>query len=160
VPTRSGEADDAAQANLGEALHRVLEWASAAGQTQPLSVLVASSGQAFGLDAAARERLAAAADAILQSPDCRPFFDPARLRWAGNEVAIDAGGEERRIDRLVLLDDGAWWVLDYKLGATPEREPAYIEQMRSYVAAVQNLQPGEPVKAALISGTGRFIPVS
>jgi ATP-dependent helicase/nuclease subunit A len=75
-------------------------------------------------------------------------------------VAINAGGEERRIDRLVLLDDGAWWVLDYKLGATPEREPAYIEQMRSYVAAVQNLQPGEPVKAALISGTGRFIPVS
>jgi ATP-dependent helicase/nuclease subunit A len=60
----------------------------------------------------------------------------------------------------VLLDDGAWWVLDYKLGGTPEREPAYIEQMRSYVAAVQNLQPGEPVKAALISGTGRFIPVS
>jgi ATP-dependent helicase/nuclease subunit A len=160
VPTRAGEADDVAQANLGEALHRVLEWASAAGQTQPLSVLVASSGQAFGLDAAARERLAAAADAILQSPDCRPFFDPARLRWAGNEVAINAGGEERRIDRLVLLDDGAWWVLDYKLGATPEREPAYIEQMRSYVAAVQNLQPGEPVKAALISGTGRFIPVS
>ncbi|MDR7295209.1 ATP-dependent helicase/nuclease subunit A [Pelomonas aquatica] len=160
VQPRYGAADDAANANVGEALHRVLEWASAAGQTQPLAVLVAASGQAFGLDAAARERLASAADAILHSPDCRLFFDPARLRWAGNEVAINAAGEDRRIDRLVQLDDGTWWVLDYKLGASPEREPTYIEQMRSYVAAVQNLQPGEPVKAALISGTGRFISVS
>jgi len=159
VPAASGEARDAANANLGEALHRVLEWASAAGQTQPLPALVAASGQAFGLDAASRERLATAAAAILQSPDCRPFFDPARLRWAGNEVAINAAGDDRRIDRLVQLDDGSWWVLDYKLGATPEREPAYIEQMRSYVAAVRALQPGETVRAALISGTGRFVPV-
>jgi ATP-dependent helicase/nuclease subunit A len=160
VSPREGEAADAAQANLGEALHRVLEWASAASQTQPLALLVAASGQAFGLDAAARERLATAAEAILQSPDCRPFFDPARLRWAGNEVAINASGEDRRIDRLVQLDDGVWWVLDYKLGATPEREPAYLEQMRAYVAAIQKLQPAEPVRAALISGTGRLIFVS
>jgi ATP-dependent helicase/nuclease subunit A len=137
----------------------VLEWASAAGQALPLDVLVASSGQAFALDAPARLRLAAAAEAILQSPDCRPFFDPARLRWAGNEVAINASGEDRRIDRLVQLDDGVWWVLDYKLGATPEHEPAYIEQMRGYVAAIQKLQPGEPVRAALISGTGRLVSV-
>lgn len=157
---KGGAADDAAQANLGEALHRVLEWASAASQTQSLALLVAASSQAFGLDAAARERLAAAAEAILQSPDCRPFFDPARLRWAGNEVAINAAGDERRIDRLVQMDDGVWWVLDYKLGATPEREPAYIEQMRGYVAAIQELQPGEPVRAALISGTGRLVFVS
>lgn len=155
-----GEARDAAQANLGEALHRVLEWASAGGRTQPLDALVASAGQAFALDAANRQRLAAAADAILQSDECRPFFDPAQLRWAGNEVGINAAGDDRRIDRLVQRDDGTWWVLDYKLGATPEREPAYIEQMRSYVAAVQALQPGEPVRAALISGTGRFVPVS
>jgi len=160
APAKQGAADDATQANLGEALHRVLEWASAASQAQPLALLVAASGQAFGLDAAARERLATAAEAILQSPDCHPFFDSARLRWAGNEVAINATGEDRRIDRLVQLDDGVWWVLDYKLGATPEREPAYIEQMRSYVAAIQKLQPGEPVRAALISGTGRLVFVS
>ncbi|PTT85789.1 hypothetical protein DBR42_14160, partial [Pelomonas sp. HMWF004] len=92
-------------------------------------------------------------------PECQPFFDPARLRWAGNEVAINAAGDDRRIDRLVQRDDGVWWVLDYKLGATPEQEPAYLAQMRSYVAAVQSLQPGEPVRAALISGSGRFIPV-
>jgi ATP-dependent helicase/nuclease subunit A len=159
APARDGTARDERLARVGEALHRVLEWASAPGQTQPLAVLMASASQAFGLDAKARERLAEAAQAILGSPACQPFFDPARLRWAGNEVAVGQGGEDQRIDRLVQLDDGCWWVLDYKLGATPEREPAYLAQMQGYVAAVQALQPGEPVKAALISGTGRLVPV-
>jgi ATP-dependent helicase/nuclease subunit A len=144
---------------VGEALHRVLEWASAPDQAQPLEVLLAASAQAFGLDARAREQHERAARAILGSADCRPFFDPAELLWAGNEVAVGQGGDDQRIDRLVQLRDGSWWVLDYKLGATPEREPAYLAQMRGYVAAVQALQPGEPVRAALISGTGRFIPV-
>ena len=163
VAARDRTARDDRLARVGEALHRVLEWASATGQTQSLAAMMASASQAFGLDAKAREQLAQAAQAILASPDCRPFFDPARLKWAGNEVAVGQGTEgekDQRIDRLVLLDDGCWWVLDYKLGATPEHEPAYLAQMRGYVAAVQTLQPGEPVRAALISGTGRFISVS
>jgi ATP-dependent helicase/nuclease subunit A len=159
APVRDTTARDERQARIGEALHRVLEWVSAPGQSQPLDVLMSASAQAFGLDAKSREQLAQAAQAILASPDCRPFFDPAQLRWAGNEVAVGQGGEDQRIDRLVQRLDGAWWVLDYKLGASPEREPAYLEQMRGYVAAVQALQPGEPVRAALISGTGRFVPV-
>ena len=137
---------------------------SAPGQTQPLAALMASASQAFGLDAKAREQLAQAAHAILASADCRPFFDPAELRWAGNEVAVGQGldgpDKEQRIDRLVQRRDGTWWVLDYKLGATPEREPVYLAQMRGYVAAVQALQPGEPVRAALISGTGRLVEVA
>ena len=159
APVRDGTARDARQAKVGEALHRVLEWASAPGQTEPLTLLMAAASQAFGLDAKSREQLATAAQAILASADCRPFFDPAQLRWAGNEVAVGQGSDDQRIDRLVQLRDGSWWVLDYKLGATPEREPAYLAQMRGYVSAVQSLQPGEPVRAALISGAGRFIPV-
>lgn len=162
VVARDGAARDERQARVGEALHRVLEWASAPGQGQPLAVLMAAASQAFGLDAKAREQLAVAVEAILASADCRPFFDPAQLRWAGNEVAVGHGGDgdkDQRIDRLVQRLDGSWWVLDYKLGATPEREAAYLAQMQGYVAAVQALQPGEPVRAALISGTGRFIPV-
>lgn len=156
---RDGTARDARQARTGEALHRVLEWASAPGQQQPLAALMAAASQAFGLDAKSREQLAQAAQAILSSADCRRFFDPAELRWAGNEVAVGQGADDQRIDRLVQLRDGSWWVLDYKLGATPEREPAYLAQMQGYVAAVQRLQPGETVRAALISGTGRFIAV-
>ncbi|MFT7774391.1 UvrD-helicase domain-containing protein [Roseateles sp.] len=159
APVRDAAARDARQAKIGEALHRVLEWVSAPGQAQQLDVLMAAAAQAFGLDARSREQLALATRAILASPDCRAFFDPAELLWAGNEVAVGKGGDDQRIDRLVQRRDGIWWVLDYKLGATPERETAYLEQMRGYVAAVQALQPGEPVRAALISGTGRFIPV-
>jgi ATP-dependent helicase/nuclease subunit A len=159
APARDGTARDDRLARTGEALHRVLEWASAPGQAQPLEALMAAASQAFGLDAKAREQLAKATGAILASPECQPFFDPAQLLWAGNEVAVGQGGEDQRIDRLVHRRDGSWWVLDYKLGATPEREPAYLEQMRGYVAAVQALQPGEPVRAALISGTGRLVVV-
>lgn len=163
APVRDGAARNEREAKVGEALHRALEWASAPGQTQPLDVLLAASAQAFGLDAKAREQHARAARAILDSAECRPFFDPAELLWAGNEVAVGQGAErdnkDQRIDRLVQKRDGTWWVLDYKLGVTPEREAAYLEQMRGYVAAVRALQPGEVVKAALISGTGRFVPV-
>jgi ATP-dependent helicase/nuclease subunit A len=48
-------------------------------------------------------------------------------------------------------------VLDYKLGAAPEQNPLYIEQLRAYRNAVQSLQPGETVRAALITGQGRLI---
>lgn len=160
VPLQERAADNARAAQVGEALHRALEWVSQPGQTQPLAVLLAGSSQAFGLDAAGRKQLEAAVRAILASAEAGPFFDPAELLWAGNEVAVTLPGGEGRIDRLVQRRDGCWWVLDYKLGLTPEAQQAYHEQLRGYVAAVQALQPGEPVKAALISGEGRVISVS
>jgi ATP-dependent helicase/nuclease subunit A len=156
-PLRDAAAQDAVRAKLGEALHRVLEWASAPGQPQPLAPLMASASQAFGLDAKAREQLAESAQAILADPACRPFFEPNELIWAGNEVAVSLDGQDQRIDRLVQRRDGTWWVLDYKLGARPELEAGYLDQLRGYVAAVQVLQPGEAVRAALISGQGRLI---
>ncbi len=153
----SSEPQDARAARVGEALHRVLEWASQPGQDQLLEALLAGAAQAFGLDAAGRAQLASSAAAILGNAECRPFFDPLSLRWAGNEVAVGQGGAEQRIDRLVQTADGVWWVLDYKLGAMPDDQPEYLAQLRGYVAAVQALQPGEPVRAALISGQGRLI---
>ncbi|MCH8857573.1 MAG: PD-(D/E)XK nuclease family protein, partial [Proteobacteria bacterium] len=161
-PLPAREADDARAAQLGEALHRVLEWASQPGQSQPLDVLLSGASQAFGLDAAGRDQLARSAGAILASDEARPFFDPAELLWAGNEVPVAIAGGEGRIDRLVqrratAAEPATWWVLDYKLGLKPEAVPAYREQLRGYVAAVQSLQPGEPVRAALISGSGRVV---
>jgi len=157
VPLQERAADNARAAQVGEALHRALEWASQPGQTQPLDVLLAGSGQAFGLDAAGRQQLERSVRAILASAEAGPFFDPAELLWAGNEVAVTLDGGEGRIDRLVQRCDGCWWVLDYKLGLAPEAVQAYHQQLRGYVAAVQALQPGEPVKAALISGEGRVV---
>ena len=68
-------------------------------------------------------------------------------------------GEVRRIDRLVQLADGGWWVLDYKLGAAPQREPDNLAQLRGYRAAVAALQPGAEVRAAFINGAGAVIEI-
>lgn len=165
VPLPERAADNARAAQVGEALHRVLEWVSQPGQNQPLAVLLAGSSQAFGLDAAGRQQLERSVKAILASAEARPFFDPAELLWAGNEVAVTVAGGEGRIDRLVqrratASEPASWWVLDYKLGLAPEAVEAYHEQLRAYVAAVQALQPGEPVRAALISGEGRVVRVA
>ena len=155
------DAQNKALAKLGEAMHRVLEWASG-GRHQHADVarLTAASAQMYGLDAKGRERLDRSVQAILSSADCAPFFDAAQWLWAANEVPVSVAGLDRRIDRLVCLSGTGgptWWVLDYKLGDTPEQNPLYIEQLRSYRNAVQILQPGEPIRAALITGQGRFI---
>jgi ATP-dependent helicase/nuclease subunit A len=71
-----------------------------------------------------------------------------------------AGDQPLRIDRLVALDEGGrrvWWVLDYKLAHKPQAQQAYHEQMQRYRDAVQALQPGEPVRCALIAGTGEVV---
>ena len=161
-PTTLQDAEDKALAKLGEAMHRVLEWVSGNGQHLGADVarLTAASAQMYGLDAKARERLDRSVQAILSSPDCAPFFDATKWLWAANEVPVNAAGQERRIDRLVCLAGicgPTWWVLDYKLGAAPELNPAYREQLRAYRNAVQLLQPGESVRAALITGQGRLI---
>jgi len=152
-------ADDALAARIGEAMHRVLEWSSQPGQRLAVTELIAACSQMYGLDKAAHERLTRGVNAILASPDCAPFFDVSRLAWSGNEVPISFEGQDLRLDRLVKLD-GCWWVLDYKLGAEPEARPEYIQQMRRYIAAVRVLQPGEEVRAALISAQGRMAVVN
>ena len=107
----------------------------------------------FGLAARAAD-VEAIAGRVLASPAAARFFDPAVLQWAGNEVPL-AGpqGEVLRIDRLVRLPD-AWWVLDYKLQSSPLEVPAWREQLARYREAVQRLQPGEPVRAAFLTGAG------
>jgi len=152
--------DDSAA--LGEALHRVLEWHSGPrGAAQTLERLLAAAAQMYGLDAKRSERLERCARAILASADCAPFFDPQGLLWAGNEVAVSWRGQDMRLDRLVSRrgDDGrpVWWVLDYKLNPAPQLLAEYLQQLWRYREALRQLQPGEPVRTAFITGQGRLI---
>lgn len=158
----SAAAEDEAQAKLGEAMHRVLEWASGTQRAQPVDRLIAASAQMYGLDARSRERLSRSVHAILGSADCAPFFSAEALVWAGNEVALSLEGQDMRIDRLVCRRETGtagpvWWVLDYKLHGAPEQNADYLEQLRRYRRAVEQLQPGEIVRTALITGQGRFV---
>ncbi len=158
---RTTELDE--MAALGEAMHRVLEWASGPqGQGGALEPLLGAAAQMYGLDARRSERLERSVRAILASPDCAPFFDAAQLQWAGNEVPISHEGQDLRLDRLVLRrpapgEQAQWWVLDYKLHEAPQRQPEYVQQLQQYRAAVQALQPGESVRIAFITGQGRLV---
>ena len=151
--------DDAA-ARLGQAVHRVLEWATVVNQPG-LADLAAAAAAEFGVaDAAAVQAIAAR---ILGSPACAHLFDRHALAWAGNEVPIagvdSRAGQVLRIDRLVCTAGEApsWWVLDYKLAAAAQLDPAYREQLGAYRRAVQALQPGELVRAAFVSAAGELI---
>jgi ATP-dependent helicase/nuclease subunit A len=156
---RSTEAQDPRQARLGQALHRVLEWATATG-APALSTLVQAACATFGLGSDAHGPVLAAAKAVLASPSVRRFFEPAMVAWAGNEVTVVDGESVLRIDRLVALDEGGrrtWWILDYKLQSAPQSIPVYREQLARYRAVLQRLQPRDEVRAAFITAAGEVI---
>ena len=151
--------EDDESSRLGQAVHRVLEWAAAPHQQGSPDVQAHSRAAAmeFGVD---EREVARLAGRIWRSPACARFFGGPGLRWAGNEVPVGEGGEALRIDRLVALDEGggrAWWVLDYKLQHTPEALASYRDQLQRYRRAVQALQPGDEVRCAFITGAGEVI---
>ncbi|MEW6704147.1 MAG: UvrD-helicase domain-containing protein [Pseudomonadota bacterium] len=146
-------------ARLGEALHRLLEWAVAA-PAAPLPALAANAAAAFGLGAQAQGALLQHARAVLASPAARRFFEPQALLWAGNEVSFADGESVVRLDRLVALQEAGrrtWWVLDYKLQSAPHTVPDYREQLAHYRALVQAAEPGDRVRAAFITAGGEVI---
>ena len=167
----SDAADDARAARIGQAVHRVLEWAAgaaaaaaAAGEAEAadLPALSAAAAAQFALPATTAHRICQAASAVLRSPDCARFFSAAGLRWAGNEVPVPWQGQLLRIDRLVALEEAGqttWWVLDYKLRSDPASVEAYRDQLQAYVAAVQALQPADAVRGAFITGAGELVTV-
>jgi len=156
----SRPADDEAS-RLGQAVHRVLEWAAAPGRgdAPKFESLAASAARDFLVDGAP---VAQIAERIWRSPACAPFFGGDALRWAGNEVAVAHAGDVVHIDRLVAMEDAGrrtWWVLDYKLRHAPQELAEYREQMLRYRTAVRALQPGDAVRAAFITGAGELIEI-
>lgn len=89
-------------------------------------------------------------------------WNSADIELAMDEAPIVHRGQTLRIDRLVRRSTGGrgeWWVLDYKSAANPERQAELVEQMRRYRQAVQGQFPGEPVRAAFLTGDGRMVEV-
>jgi ATP-dependent helicase/nuclease subunit A len=167
VPAAQGPA-----ARLGQAVHRLLEWAGHPGSPLPPDqrpAAAAAAAASFGLapgDGAeapdAATQVLQLAEQILLSPACSRFFTGRALIWAANEVPLASAGSVLRVDRLVALAEGTdtiWWVLDYKLHGAPQGVDAYRAQMALYVAAVQTLQPGDRVRGAFITGDGKCIEI-
>ena len=55
--------------------------------------------------------------------------------------------------------NGQWWVLDYKSAFSPQRQPNLVAKMKTYIAAVQAIYPGQTVKAAFLTGDGQVVMV-
>ncbi|MGJ7606712.1 UvrD-helicase domain-containing protein [Variovorax sp. LT1R20] len=146
---------DARAAAFGQAMHRLLEWA-VPGEPLP-SAHVRAAAREFMLDpqqargaATLAERIRAGAGAWV--------WDDRRVDWHGNEVTLVHEGETLRIDRLVReRDSGAWWILDYKSAARPERDANLIAQMQRYRVAVQHAYPGATVRVAFLTGQGELV---
>jgi len=146
---------DARAAAFGQAMHRLLEWA-VPGEALP-SAHVRAAAREFMLDpqqargaATLAERIRAGAGAWV--------WDDRRVDWHGNEVTLVHEGETLRIDRLVReRDSGAWWILDYKSAARPERDATLIAQMQRYRVAVQHAYPGATVRVAFLTGQGELV---
>jgi ATP-dependent helicase/nuclease subunit A len=145
---------DETAAQLGRAVHRALEWATQNPQAD-VAALSAAAARAFGAPSA--PAVQGIVQGILNSVECAPLLRGAAIEWAGNEVPVsNAAGEVLRIDRLVLLE-GRWWVLDYKLSGSPLHDPDLVAQLRRYASAVAALNPGQPIKAAFITQQGRLL---
>ena len=84
-------------------------------------------------------------------------WDEAVVDWQANEVPLSHGGRSLRLDRLVRRRDGAWWVLDFKSATDPLARPELVAQLADYRDAVQAIHPGSEVRAAFLTGDGRFV---
>jgi len=135
-------------ARIGQAMHRLLEYAQL--PTQPSGAWVREflltpeqAGQALALAT------------VLRHGEAAWVWDEQALRWHANEVEILFQGRVHRLDRLVQRKDNAqWWVLDYKSAADPSGDVNLRTQLATYQQAVQTAKPGETVHAAFITGQG------
>jgi ATP-dependent helicase/nuclease subunit A len=155
VEPGTGPAVDAGASAFGQAMHRLLEWA-VPGVSLNASQIRAAARE-FAIDLSTARRAARSAERI-RIGDGAWAWDADALDWQGNEVTLVHDGQVLRIDRLVRQRaSGAWWVLDYKSEARPERDASLVAQLQRYRAAVQTACPGEVVHVAFLTGPGELV---
>ncbi|WP_367850017.1 UvrD-helicase domain-containing protein [Rhodoferax sp. WC2427] len=146
-------AAESLESRVGQAMHRLLEW----GVTDPARQQAVA--REFSLDAAQSQKAATMAAAI-RAGEGAWAWDAEVVDWAGNEVALNYQGQTLRLDRLVRRKDtGAWWVLDHKSKAQPQRDAGLVQQLETYRAALRVLYPGAAVEAAFLTAGGGLVVV-
>ena len=147
--------EDPANARVGKAMHRLLEWGGRSSAEH-----VGAVAREFRLNPAQAQEACALAQCILKGEGAWAWSDEA-VAWHGDEIDLVYQGLPLRLDRLVRRKDagfeGQWWVLDYKSAPEPELQPALITKMRIYRAAVQRIYPRATVKAAFLTGRGTVV---
>jgi ATP-dependent helicase/nuclease subunit A len=154
-PDSPVEEEDPANARIGKAMHRLLEWG---GPCSPEHV--SAIAREFRLNPAQAAEASALAQRIFRGDGAWAWREDV-VAWQGNEVDLVYKGQPLRLDRLVQRKDagfeGQWWVLDYKSAEIPQDQPALMVQLRTYRAAVQRIYPKAVVKAAFLTGLGTVV---
>jgi ATP-dependent helicase/nuclease subunit A len=144
-------------ARLGQAVHRMLQWAAAPRAAVDYDGWAVAAAAEFELPATAIASIASMARSVRESAPLARFFDPAQVLWSAEEFDLQHQGQWLRLDRLVRLGPvgrPCWWVLDYKLAPDPGADAALREQLARYRAAVRQLVGDEPVRAAFVTAGG------
>jgi len=144
---------DSTESRVGQAMHRLLEWA-VLDQRHCSDAQVRAVTSEFALDDHQAQQAAEAAQHILGGEGAWAW-DATRVDWHGNEVSLAWQSQILRLDRLVHRSDTQeWWVLDYKSHAQPHTVPELVIQLRSYREAVQSAYPNDVVRCAFLTAAG------
>ena len=147
---------DAVTARIGKAMHRLLEF------NDVRNPVVNRVAREFGLNPEQATQAQAMANCIRQGAAAWAW-DASVVQWQGNEVELTHNGTTFRLDRLVQRQDaghaGHWWVLDYKSAVSPQRQVELVIKMKTYMAAMEAIYPGQTVKAAFLTGDGQVVMV-
>ncbi len=145
------DAGDPTVARIGKAMHRLLEWGALDASH------VAAARREFALDADQVQKAATMAQRILTGEGAWAW-DATQLSWSANEVEMVVGGVLMRLDRLLQRrDNGQWWVLDHKSARAPLQDVSLVAQLNTYRNAVRAIYPQQTVRAAFLTGEGRWI---
>jgi ATP-dependent helicase/nuclease subunit A len=118
-----------------------------------------------GLDAAAREAIAAETLAVLAEPGFAELWGPDSRAEVPVVGLIGPHALSGQIDRLVVTEERVL-IVDFKtvrpVPASPEAVPAlYLQQLATYRAALARIYPGRPVACALLWTDGpRLMPIA
>ena len=149
LPTGQRAASLTLEQRRGTWLHALLQHLSVPGAIADEAAMQAQCG----IPADEMPELWQQAQRLMAQPQLQRFFDASHYRSAHNEMPyVNARGELKRIDRLVVFENEVW-VLDYKTGASHDPMP-YRAQMAEYRGAMQSVYVDKTVHCALVFSDG------
>ncbi|MEH6789638.1 double-strand break repair helicase AddA [Parasphingorhabdus sp.] len=109
-------------------------------------------------DAARRAEMIDTVLAVMDNPQWVALFAPDSLAEAPIAAVVQDHVISGTVDRLLITDDHIY-VVDFKTGRrvpgdAGQAPVAYLRQMAAYVAALQKIFPGRPIRAGLLYSHG------
>lgn len=139
----------------GKLIHRLLQsLPDLAPETREAAARRLLARQAYGLDAAQIDEIAAETLRVLDDPAFAAAFAPGSLAEAPIVARIGTRALAGRIDRLAIGPERVL-VVDFKTNRPPPADaasvdPVYLAQLAAYRAALRPLFPGRAIACALL----------